>query len=331
MASLPTITLEEHYKSPAISSQADQQDLWQHFPADISAKLDDLSPSGVRVQHMDAGHVSVQVVSHAPGAASSPPSLCTAANDELAAACARLPARLAGFACLPMAHPGEAARELARCVRQLGFVGALVDNHLADGAYYDDERFWPVFEAAQQLDVPVYIHPTFPTPEMERLLYRGNYGDKTTGILGSAGWGWHVDCGLHILRLYAAGLFDRFPRLKIIIGHMGEMLPFQLERCDKFAGRFDKRATPAKTLKQVWDENLWVTTSGMFSLNPLACMLRNTRVERILYSVDWPFADNETGWKFLEELRDSGMVSEEQLHMIAYKNAEVLLKVRAVS
>lgn len=326
---LHTITLEEHYTSTAIRSQPSQEKLWTHFPDPITTRLGDLSPDGVRLQEMDSGNVSIQVISHSPGAGSSPAAKCSAANDELVGLVKAKPSRLAGFACLPMAYPEEAAKELGRCVEELGFVGALVDNHLDDGSYYDDRRFWVVFEKAQELDVPIYIHPTFPTDAMNEVLYKGNYNDKVMSMLGTAGFGWHQSTALHFLRLFAAGVFDEFPRLKLILGHMGELLPFQLERIEKFSkGPRWGREQDKRSLREVWDENLWITTSGMFSLNPLACMLRNTKVERILYSVDWPFSANETGWAFLQELRESGMVTEEQLDMIAYKNAEDLLKIK---
>jgi len=183
--SYPTITLEEHYLSTAIEeSRGKSEGLYKGFPQQIHDRLKDLSPDGVRLKEMDSANVSVQVISHAPGAASSGPSVVKAANDELFQAVKNGPqGRLAGFAALPMSHPKEAAAELERCVKDVGFLGALIDNHLDTGKgsnlYYDEERFWPVFAKAEELDVPVYIHPTFATDDMMELLYKGNYPQKT--------------------------------------------------------------------------------------------------------------------------------------------------------
>ena len=223
-----------------------------------------------------------------------------------------------------MGAPLAAAEELARCVADLGFVGALLENHF-EGRYYDDEAFWPVFARAEELGTVLYLHPAFPTGAL-RESYRGNYPADTELGLSIAGWGWHADTGLHVLRLFGAGIFDRFPGLKLVIGHMGEMLPFQLERilgmeARLFAGR--KRG-----LRRVWDENVWVTTSGMVGTGPFACLLRTTRVERILYSVDYPFSSNVVGKRFLEEVRAKGMVSQGEMEMIGWRNAEGLLGVR---
>jgi predicted TIM-barrel fold metal-dependent hydrolase len=219
------ITLEEHYLSHNIVGKANAVDLYAGFPKHIIRKLQSLSDK--RISDMEKGDVSVQVLSHAR--LTTTPPICTEANDELALAISKNPDRLVGFAMLPIAEPKATAEELARCIQKLGFVGALIDNHL-DGRFYDDEHFWPVFEKAQELDVPIYLHPTFASdPMLEH--YKGNYPENVARALSAHGWGWLTETGLHILRLFAAGLFDRFPKLKIFIGHMGETLPFQLERC----------------------------------------------------------------------------------------------------
>jgi predicted TIM-barrel fold metal-dependent hydrolase len=317
----PLITLEEHFYSKAIRADTGMdQPISQSHPQ-VLEKLHSISED--RIRDMDSGRVSLQIISHTPTQGSASPSTCRTINDELHIACKANPSRFAGFASLPMAEPTAAADELSRCVKDLAFVGALIDNHCA-GRMYDDEFFWPVFERAAELDVPVYLHPDFP-PEDLAPHYRGNFSEGAAMSMSIAGWGWHSETALHVLRLFASGLFDRFPKLKIIIGHMGEMLPFQLDRVVRISARWGKRE---RGLKQVWDENLWITTSGMFSLAPMACLLRSTRVERILYSVDYPFSDNEMGMKFMEELERSGMVSGDGFEMIAYKNAEKLLKIK---
>ncbi|MCJ1223642.1 hypothetical protein MMC12_000285 [Toensbergia leucococca] len=323
-SSYPLITLEEHFISKHIGEPAKlAASIYGQFPPSIKEQLTDFDAQ--RLHHMDAGSVSLQVISHAPADAS--PDACAHANDELAEQVSRNPTRYAGFAMLPISHPEAAAVELERCVKDLGFLGALIDNHLTDGTYYDGTKFWPMFEAAERLDVPLYIHPTFQA-ESRTAEYVGNYNKAAETALGHWGWGWHSNTAQHVLRLFAAGVFDKYPKLKIVIGHMGEMLPFQLERTAIFSKMWGERT---KGLKQVWDENIWITTSGMFSVNPMASVLRITKLDHILYSVDYPFATNEDGLKFIEDLKTSGLVSEEEMEMIAYKNAEKLLKVKATA
>ncbi|KAE8149571.1 hypothetical protein BDV25DRAFT_172763 [Aspergillus avenaceus] len=316
---MPLITLEEHYISPKVrASSASARAHYSKFPGHILTKLEDLDAQ--RIQDMNDGKVSLQVLSHGPG--DFPTSLCQTANDDLFAAISRHPGRLAGFAMLPMSDPVAAAEELERCVKSLGFLGALVENHL-DGQFYDDERFSVVFGKAVELNVPIYIHPTFAGENMMNH-YRGSYPDNTAEALSAFGWGWHADTGLHFLRLYASGLFDRFPGLKLVLGHMGELLPFQLDRIFGIAERWGRR----RNLRDVWRENVWVTTSGMFSVAPLACLLRVSDSSRVLYSVDYPFSGNERGLAFLEEVRESGLMGEEELRGFMYGNAERLLGVR---
>jgi predicted TIM-barrel fold metal-dependent hydrolase len=319
---LPLITLEEHYLSPKIcEANAAARDHYANFPQHIVSKLESLGDE--RIQDLDKGSVSLQVISHGPGDISA--TVCSAANDDLATAISKNPNRLAGFAILPMSEPATAAKELERCVKHHGFVGALVDNHL-NGQFYDDEHFWPVFEKAQALDVPIYIHPSFAADSMMEH-FKGNYDDSVALALSAYGWSWHTETGLHILRLYASGLFDRFPKLKIVIGHMGEMLPFQLERCIGISGRWGKE----RGLRDVWRNNIWITTSGMFSLTPLACLLQTTSIDHVLYSVDYPFSTNETGLKFFEEIEKSGLIAGKDLEKFAFRNAEGLLGVKARS
>jgi predicted TIM-barrel fold metal-dependent hydrolase len=293
------------------------------FPPQVSRKL--LTLADERIHDMDAAGIIVQVISHNPGAGALPLHMCRQANDQLfAEGTARRKQRLAGFAALPMNSPLEAAEELSRCVKELGFVGTLISNH-ADGQYFDDEAYWPVFETAQSLDVPVYLHPTFPK-ESKRASFEGNFDRAATEAMSAYAWGWHSDVGLHFLRLFASGLFDRCPRLKIVLGHMGEMTPFMIERVQRFSGRWAHRQRPLMT---VWAENVWFTTSGMFTLGPLACLLRTVSVEKILFSVDYPFEDNQAGRRFIEEVRESGLLTTEQVEMMAYRNAEKLLRIQA--
>jgi len=135
-------------------------------------------------------------------------------------------------------------------------------------------------------------------------------------------WGRHTETGLNILRLYCSGIFDKFKILKIIISHMGEMLPFQIDQIFSMSGRWGRE----RDLREAWKTNIWVTTSGMFSLAPLSCLLQMRLMDHVLYSVDYPFSTNERGKEFIEQIRQSSLMDEKQLGMFAYRNAESLLK-----
>ncbi|KAL2133229.1 hypothetical protein VTI74DRAFT_2694 [Chaetomium olivicolor] len=320
----PLITLEEHLLSPtsppSLTSLHSEQ--LAHIPH-VLTKLTDLS--SLRLADMDSGGVALQVISHVPGLGSCDASACRAANDHLAAAIRYREGkgRFAGFAVLPMREPAEAARELRRCVRELGFVGALVDNHV-NGRFYDGEEYSVFWGAVEELGVPVYLHPVWPSEDMMSR-YEGSFGEAAAKSMSSSGWGWHSETGLHVLRLYASGLFDRRPGVKIVIGHMGEMIPFMLERIETLSKRW---GTFERGFRTVYDENIWITTSGVWSVHPMRCILANTKLEHILYSVDYPFQSQEVGLEWMKELEESGLVDEEQLKAIAHGNAEKLLGVK---
>ncbi|RVX75935.1 hypothetical protein B0A52_00292 [Exophiala mesophila] len=319
------ITLEEHWLSKHVqnfyASQGEPDPYSVPSFARLKNMLEDIDDG--RVTDNDRGMIRLQVLSHAPLTISLDAATCIAANNELAQVIRSHPDRYRAFAMLPMAHPIEAAKELERTVTELGFLGALIDN-TTSGRFYDDASFWPVFSMAQDLDVPIYLHPSY-NANTRDVLYKGNYPTSVARSLATNAWGWHTECGTHFLRLYAAGVFDQFPQLRLVLGHMGEMLPFQLDRIIHFASA--QWPNLQRPLRQVWDENVWITTSGMFSLSPAACLLRQCKLDRIIYSVDYPFASNEAGLKLMKDLETSGLVDKEQLEAIGYKNAEALLKI----
>ncbi|KAH8166193.1 hypothetical protein CIB48_g2047 [Xylaria polymorpha] len=296
--SRPIITLEEHFLSRAACNGQpnSHNESFRSMPA-LFEQFTELGPR--RIADMDAGQVTMQVISHGPGDLS--PALCRDCNDQLADAVRSYPGRFAGFAELPMDEPEEAARELRRtCSGEM------------DGVKFE----------ATKLDVPIYIHPTWPSEQLAKASSSPHLPDRVNTAILAFGFGWHSDVATHILRLYAAGVFDKHPKLKIIIGHMGEMIPYMLQRIQRVSSQWGKE----RSFREVWDNNLWLTTSGNWALDPLACILRNTKHDRIMYSVDYPFAKSPDGLKWLEELEESGMVSEEELEGIRWKNAAQLLK-----
>ncbi|KAK6073174.1 2-amino-3-carboxymuconate-6-semialdehyde decarboxylase [Seiridium cupressi] len=303
----PIITLEEHFLSRAAEAQPNSRNASFRAIPGLFEQFTELGPK--RIGDMDAGQVTMQVISHGPGDLS--PAQCRECNDQLAEAVRSHPDRFAGFAELAMDEPQEAAKELRRtCSGENGgikFVGALVDSHTESGLYYDGPEFDVLWAEAEKLDLPIYIHPTWPSDQLFNANKSPHLSDEVTMSIMAFGFGWHSDVAVHILRLYAGGIFDRFPKLKIVIGHMGEMIPYMLQRIQRVSSRWGKQ----RSFREVWDNNLWLTTSGNWALDPLACILRNTKHDRIMYSVDYPFAKSPDGLNWLKELEESGMVTGE--------------------
>ncbi len=314
------ITLEEHYRAPALKSVGGLPDPPPDSPmAKIQAKLDDLGDQ--RLADMDAGGIDIQVISHgAPGTEQIEPAdaieLAREANDYLAASIAPHPDRFAAFATLPTAAPAEAADELERTVSEHGFKGALINGHVR-GRFLDDRFFWPIFDRAERLSVPIYLHPTPPPPAV-RDAYYGGLEPQVGQALSMAGWGWHVETGLHVLRLIAGGVFDEYPGLQMIVGHMGEALPFFLARSSRV---LRQQAGLTRPLEDYVAPNLHFTTSGMFTYPPLTCLLEVVGADRVMFSVDYPYSSNAEGREFVL----GAPISEADREKVGFANAARLL------
>jgi hypothetical protein len=232
------------------------------------------------------------------------------------------PDRFAGFAHLPMSAPEAAADELQRAVEELGFCGAMI-NGVTDGRFLDDARFEPILARAVKLDVPLYLHPNIP-PESVRKAYYDGLPGMSGFLLSTGGWGWHAEVAVHVLRLAVSGTLDRHPALKLIIGHMGEGLPAMFGRFDQaFRGVTHLKRSVSQTIL----DQVWITTSGFFTLPPFMAALLSFGADRILFSVDYPFASISAGMSFLEQLP----LSPEDRRKIAHGNADQLLKLKAPS
>jgi predicted TIM-barrel fold metal-dependent hydrolase len=192
-------------------------------------------------------------------------------------------------------------------------------NGTTDGRFLDDARFLPVFEAAEALKVPVYLHPAPPPAVVREAYFSGLPGNLGFG-LSIAGWGWHAETGLHTLRLVVSGLFDRLPGLQLIIGHMGEGLPYAMARS---SGMLSRMGTLKQPVAEYFKTNIHMTTSGYFTLPPLKCALDVVGIERMMFSVDYPFSPNTKGRDYLKEIE--GVLSAEDLERLAYGNAARLL------
>jgi predicted TIM-barrel fold metal-dependent hydrolase len=325
------VALEEHYTVPRIVSGVPSDAIARRgFPGpgvvwSQTIKRDELAELGeARLADMDQSGISVQVLSVAgPGAdlvaGQQGVAMACAYNDALAEACTHHPDRYRGFAHLPMLAPQQAADELERAVRQLGFCGALV-NGATDGRFLDDAAFEPILARAEALDVPIYLHPGIPVSAVRNAYYDGLPGNFSFS-LALPTWGWHYDTAIHVLRLALSGTLDRHPKLKIIVGHMGEALPFMLDRIDETTAA-EAKVRLRRSVRETILDQVWITTSGFFTLPPFMAALLSFGVDRIMFSVDYPFASNARARAFLDALP----VSPTDRAKIAHGTADRLLR-----
>jgi 2,3-dihydroxybenzoate decarboxylase len=248
---------------------------------------------------MDAAGIDIQVLSHgSPStqtlAADVAVELSRRVNDRLAAVVAAHPQRFAAFAALPTADPAAAAHELERTVVQHGFKGAMVHG-LTNGEFLDGKRFWPIFERAQELDVPLYLHPSVPHPAVVEAYYK-DYAKQFPMVIRPA-WGFTVETATQAIRLVLSGAFAAYPGLKIILGHLGETLPFLLWRIDQALAR---PGQAAMSFREIFAKHFYVTTSGFFSNPALLCCAMELGVDHILFAVDWPFVANAPATRWIE-------------------------------
>ena len=316
-----TIGLEEHFVTTELASYGASAaaittpQKWE----EASRRLLDLADQ--RLAEMDAAHLDVQVLSlNSPGIQAEPDAAravtrAGAVNDLLAGTIETHPDRFAGFAALPLQDPQAAAKELDRAVNQLGLRGALVNAH-TQGRYLDDPSMRVVWEYAEGLDVPLYLHPAngVDTPHV----LSGH-----PELIGPM-WSWGTETASHTLRLVFGGVFDDFPEAKLLLGHMGEGLPFALWRLDS---RWDfhhhrgielARGKPSEYLRH----NLYVTTSGVCSQPPLLCSLMALGADHVLFGTDYPFEDMARATEFLRSVP----IDEDDRAKISYLNAERLLR-----
>jgi hypothetical protein len=319
-----TIAVEEHFVTPTFA-EGPGKGLVDNFRnsgprgIQIVERLFDLGDK--RVAEMDKAGIDMQVVSlNAPGVEQLDPAEAIAcsrdSNDFLSAAIKRHPTRFAGFASLPTQAPDEAAREFERCVRTLGFKGANINGHTR-GRYLDDPFFSSILASADALGVPIYLHPTVPYKPVADALY-GGFSPAVTGIFASAGWGWHIETAVHILRLILGGVFDRHPGLQVVIGHMGEAIPFMLPRMNRvLAPQVTKLARP---LADYLRQNVHYTFGGFNFAPTFLNLMLEIGVERIMFSVDYPYGSMEEARSFLQHLP----VSDPDRERIAGGNAQRL-------
>jgi predicted TIM-barrel fold metal-dependent hydrolase len=311
------IALEEHLLPADLVDQ-----VWpdRTAPEAILPKLIDVGEQRLRV--MDDAGITMQVLSvTAPGSqqvrAESAPALSGALNDRCAEIVAAHPDRFNALACLPTQDPVAAIIEAKRAITELGFCGVIINGH-THGRFLDAPEFDELLSAIEELDVPIYLHPTYP-PDQVAEVYFGGLPAAVGSALATAAWGWHAETGLHVLRLAASGTFSRHPALQIVVGHMGENLPFSLMRADAvLAGRNPGSPSVARVIR----EHVHITISGYTTTPPLLCALQVFGADRIMFAADYPFGDAVTHSKFLAE----APISPADREKIAYRNAQRLFR-----
>jgi gamma-resorcylate decarboxylase len=320
------IALEEHFAVEA--TLADSKVFGAHVWEELGPRLTDFQDKRLRL--MDASGVEIMIVSlNAPAVQAIHDvkraiTVAREANDHLAVEIAKRPDRFRGFAALAMQEPDEAARELTRCVKELGFVGALVNGfsqaEKPDSAlYYDLPQYRPFWRTVAELDVPFYLHPRNPLPGDVRAYEGHNW------LLGP-NWAFHAETAVHALRLIGSGLFDEYPNLQIVLGHLGEGIPAYLWRIDN-RNAWMKAPHKYAAKKRVADyvrNNFVLTTSGNFSTSALDQAIAETGVDRILWSADYPFEDISDAADWF----DKAPLNEADRQKIGRENAVKLFKLK---
>ena len=272
-----------------------------------------------RIENMDKHGIAKQILS-APVCTQLLPkkeaSVVSEANDELAEVVQKFPDRFGAFAALPWKNVDASVKELERAVTKLGFQGVILAGRASgEGKFLDDKAFLPILEVAESLNMPIYIHPAPPMTSVQKCYYDG-LGDRLSARLSLYGWGWHNEAGIQVLRLILSNTFEKFPKLHVIAGHWGEMVPFFLSRLDQ---ALPKSVTKLeRTITETFRENIYVTPSGIFDYPQLKFCIDVLGADRIIYSVDYPFILNDGAVSFIE----NAPIAENEKELIAYKNAE---------
>jgi len=312
------IALEEHYWDRELVATYQGGDIIR-APA-LEQRLYDLGE--LRLKEMDEAGVDYQIISHGASSAQNLPAdialpLTQRVNDRLHAAVKAHPTRFGAFAAVPTHDAKAGADELEHCVTKLGFHGGMLHG-LANGVFLDDQRFWPIYERAEKLDVPIYFHPAAPQQVVVDRYYK-EYVQVAPAIL-SAGWGFTVEAATMAIRMVLSGVFEKHPKLKCILGHLGEGIPFLIARMDEALSRGSK-----VKFRETFSAHFSVTTSGFFSNPALLCTMQELGIDRIMFSIDYPFAPNFKGKKFLSEVA----LSPSDMAKLTHGNADALLKLKA--
>ncbi|WP_459615644.1 amidohydrolase family protein [Bordetella sp. 2513F-2] len=319
MSKVRKIAFEEHYTAVGFGdySKAFVQHLDPAVAAELGARLSDFGEG--RLAEMDRAGIDYVILSQTgPGVQGEKDAAVALRrarenNDFLAEKIALHPERFGGFAVVPMHDPAVAVQELTRTVRELGFKGALINGH-TNGVYYDDPAYDVFWACVQELDVPVYLHP-FDAYIMPHA-YNGH--PELTG----ATWGWGVETGTHALRLLFGGVFDRYPGVKLILGHMGEGLPFLRWRFDSRFAAYPYGIKLARRPSEYIGTNILITTSGVCSHPTLMAAIGEMGAQAVMFSIDYPYESTDAAVEFIE----TAPLDEATRDLVCYGNAARLFK-----
>ncbi len=323
-ATMRIITLEEHFATPGFldGPGQDLKNAALKFEGRATRLIEGLTDiADKRIAAMDSAGIDMQVLSlTSPGTeqldAADAIALSREVNDFLAAGVKKNPKRFAGFATLPTAAPGKAAAELESRMKSGGFVGAVINGHNR-GRYLDNKFFWPILEAAEALNAPIHIHPTRPPQPVVDAYYSG-FSPLLDDMFASPGWGWHIETAVHVIRVVLGGTFDRFPKLQLVIGHLGEGLMSMFQRLEVMTPAMTKLKKPVTSYLR---ENVHYTFSGFNFPATFLDLLLEVGVDRIMFSADHPYQSMAQAKAFLEQIP----VSAADRERIAHGNAEKLL------
>ena len=318
------IAIEEHYVDEFFLNE---MSIYKNTPPQLVKKL--IMSNEERIAEMDSAGIDLQILSHNhPGSQvfdkQDTKFEAVRVNNRLSEKIKGYPTRLGALASLPMHFPHESAREFERCVKELGFSGAMLHGTL-NGEFFDKKKFWPVFEMAVQLDKPVYIHPGNPHPQVKAAYY-DDYFDNFP-IINTAGWGFGIEASTAAVRLILSGIFAKLGDLKIILGHMGEGIPFLLERCHSGFSNRRIEGKPYIDFRRIFCNNFFITTSGNFSDSALLCSLMEIGADKILFAVDWPYNDNNKATQWIK----NAPISKKERQKILYENAINLFEIHQLS
>lgn len=319
MSRIRKIAFEEHFSAVGFGdySKAFVSQIAPQAAAELNARLSDFD--SIRLEEMDKAGIDYVILSQTgPGVQVELDTAVAIAraqenNDFLAVQVARNPTRFGGFATLPMQDPQAAADELERAVKTLGFKGALVNGH-TNGVYYDGPAYDIFWERMQALDVPLYLHPFD--------AYGPTYSYSGHPEITGATWGWGVETATHALRLLFGGVFDRFPRLKVILGHMGEGLPFQRWRFDSRFAVYPYGVKLKRQPSEYIGTNIVITTSGVCSPGALMGAIAEMGAEAVMFSVDYPYESSAIAADFIEQ----APMDDATRALVCHGNAERLFK-----
>ncbi|MCJ1332751.1 hypothetical protein MMC10_009445 [Thelotrema lepadinum] len=339
---LKVIGVEEHIVFPKLLAKIPETSAAKHVtnilksiysypPFDyVKGRVDDAGAQ--RIKDMDEGGIAVQILSLS-GAVNTTfmepqegLDLAREINNELKKATDRSPRRICPLAELPFQASDLAIQELYRCVKEMGFVGAMLCGSIAgSGKFLDDTQFDSILSAFEELDVPLFLHPGIPPKGVVDAYYSFPDNPTLTANLSCYGWGWHNEAAVHVLRLAVSGTLDRHPKLKVVIGHSGEMMPAMLSRFDQM---FDQDTLGLeRTVGQMLREQVWLSISGLFSIPATLSAVQTWGVDRVMFGCDYPFIDSQSVPAFLRSLGD--VVAPSDMRKICQTNAEKLFKIVA--